>query len=384
MPERKENTPGATGAAPVADTASASRSEDSFNPTTEETLSATEIVGEVDASGPVVAADEVDEADVAVEDVDGADAYMGFQDTVSVSTESFPATVTEETPVEEVSVEASTPPQDVLGNRTGTEVTNVISEAEYYEASVEASEPPIEATPVVTEDTAVLRRSLLEPPVEAAAKTLEPKRIVEADFQETVIEGSGELEGGTVLPTLASRARPRLLSAFITILLTPVMWYLLSDAAARLAFADDNPMISGVVNPAALAELGAGLLVVVLVAILAAQSSIGLFLAGAAVMVVGVPFLAAPAWTEGLFDYLSVVENFNAFGANVVAHLRFTGFTGILVMAGFALIAAGWALASVRRQGRKEEAMRVEVAKVNPAGLKARWARKATEKSYNS
>ena len=216
MPERKENTPGATGAAPVADTASASRSEDSFNPTTEETLSATEIVGEVDASGPVVAADEVDEADVAVEDVDGADAYMGFQDTVSVSTESFPATVTEETPVEEVSVEASTPPQDVLGNRTGTEVTNVISEAEYYEASVEASEPPIEATPVVTEDTAVLRRSLLEPPVEAAAKPLEPKRIVEADFQETVIEGSGELEGGTVLPTLASRARPRLLSAFIT------------------------------------------------------------------------------------------------------------------------------------------------------------------------
>lgn len=368
MPERKENTPGTTGAEAEVDVASSDQLDDSFNPTTEETLVVAETVDEVEPDG----------ADF--EDADDVDTYMGFQDTVSVSTESYPATITEEE-----SVETQVLPQDVLSNRSPEEaIKEVPSEAEYYEASVEASESPAKDDPVVVEDTAVLRRSLLEPTVETTTETPEPVRIIEDDFQETIIEGSEELEGGTVLPELASKARPRLLAAVVTIFLTPIMWYLLSDAAARLAFADDNPMVSGVVNPAALAELGAGLLIVVLVALLAAQSSIGLFLAGAVVMALGVPFLAAPAWTEGLFDYLNVVENFNAFGANVVAHLRFTGFTGILVMAGFAMIAAGWALASVRRQGRKEEATRAEVAKVNPPGLKARWARKATEKAYRS
>lgn len=343
----------------------------------------------------VVAEEAVEEEDE--EDVPGAagDSFMGFQDTISLSTESYPATkpavpeeaetdatqgeVAEaEVAVTEVSAGASTESKSAEDAEPATDVE--VSEVEETDDS--AGEALLEGEPEETKDTAVLRRSLLETPekTESAYPSRRAHRISGDDKEDALDEGLGFLAGGTVLPTLPSRAGARWLSAFGTIILTPVMWYLLADAGARLAFADGNPMTTGVVNPAALMELVAGLLIVVLVGMLAAQSSIGLILAGVLVLAIGVPFLAAPTWTEGLFGYLTGLEEFNAFGSNVVAHLGFTGFTGILVISGFMMIAAGWVVASVRRQGRREEATRVEVALANPDGLKARWARKATEK----
>ena len=42
------------------------------------------------------------------------------------------------------------------------------------------------------------------------------------------------------------------------------------------------------------------------------------------------------------------------------------------------MIITGWVVTRVRRKGRTEESLRVEVAERNPDGLKARWARKAS------
>ena len=52
----------------------------------------------------------------------------------------------------------------------------------------------------------------------------------------------------------------------------------------------------------------------------------------------------------------------------------------LLAVAGFFTAALAVSLAYVRRAGRREEATRALVAATNPDGLKAHWARKATNK----
>lgn len=283
---------------------------------------------------------------------------MGFEDTVSLSTDGFPALQDPHSPPAE--------PRDVLSNRMAAPETSTGPSASDVEGMGGA------------EDNAVTRRSLMETPAEQGRPATPPQPEKPMDFENAVLNETSVLEGATVLPMVPSRAGAGWLSAILTLLLSPIAWYLLTDAGARFVFTDSNPMLTGVINPAALAEFAAGLLIVILMSLLAAQSSLGLILSGSMLLILGVPFLAAPAWVTSLFDYLAPVEEFNAFGANVVSHLAFTGFTGILAAVGFAMIAAGWVVASVRRAGRREEALRVEVLKVNPQGMKARWARKAT------
>ena len=134
-------------------------------------------------------------------------------------------------------------------------------------------------------------------------------------------------------------------------------------------------------NVAALIELTLGLLVLVLIVVVAAQSSLGPILAGSLLLVVGVPFLVAPAWTGDLIaQHLAGLETFSDFGSNIVGCLVLTGFTGVLVVAGALLLGFGIALAVTRRAGRREEAARALVAVTNPDGMKARWARKATDR----
>lgn len=335
-----------------------------------------------DAQVPEEGADTQDTAD---------DLMAGFQETVSVSEDSFPAefdvsdandegelteTVAEAIGIDDVMEDAVALPPDVLGNRSEGDQdapVRILDESEYYEAEV--SQSATAAAPPAA-DTAVLRRSLLDTPP--------PKKEETPNFEEVVIEEPTMLEGGTVLPTLPSKAGVRWLSALLTLVLTPVTWYLLADAGARLAFAEGNPMDTGVINPAAIAELVAGLLLIVLIALVTAQSALGLTISGTIVLLVGAVFIVVPGMADQLMTYLQPFRDYNDFGWNVVSHLEFTGFTGLLLTAGFAMVATAWVVFSVRRAGRREEAMRVEIAASNPSGLKARWARKATAKSYDS
>src|SRR5699024_2437210 len=68
------------------------------------------------------------------------------------------------------------------------------------------------------------------------------------------------LEGTTAVTRPPSRGGTHALTVLVTLLLTPVAWYLLADAGARLTLPSGNPWESGNLNVAALLELGAGLL----------------------------------------------------------------------------------------------------------------------------
>ena len=75
------------------------------------------------------------------------------------------------------------------------------------------------------------------------------------------------------------------------------------------------------------------------------------------------------------------IADWNDFGGNIANHFLASGFTGLLFAFGFLMLAFGWVIAAVRRAGRNEEALRISVSTTNPTAMRARWARKATEKA---
>ena len=168
-------------------------------------------------------------------------------------------------------------------------------------------------------------------------------------------ESSGLLEGATAEPRLPSRAGAHVWTVLLTLLLAPVAWYLLADAGARLTQPAGNPWETTNLNIAALLELVGGLLVLTVILLAARWSSLGAIVIGSIVLVLGVPFLAVPAWTQDVLvpitDWLRTLGDF---GANTAAHLVATGSTGRLIVCGLVLIFLGVATHGARRRGRRE------------------------------
>ncbi len=163
------------------------------------------------------------------------------------------------------------------------------------------------------------------------------------------------LEGTTAHTRPPSRAKAHVLTILLTLLLTPVAWYLLADAGARLTLPPGNPWDTANLNVAALLELAGGLLVLVVVLLAARWSSVGAIVTGALVVVVGVPFLAVPAWTQDVLEPVEAwLADLGEFGDNVAHHLVASGSTGRLVAVGVALVLVGVVSHGARRQGRRE------------------------------
>lgn len=164
------------------------------------------------------------------------------------------------------------------------------------------------------------------------------------------------LDGATVTAKPRSRAGAHVWAVVLTLLLTPVAWYLLAGAGARLTLPARSPWETGNINVAALLELGGGLLVLAVVLLAARWSSLGAIITGSLVLVLGVPFVAVPAWTQeilgGVTDWL---QGLGDFGSNVAHHLVASGSTGRLVVYGLALIFIGVVSHGARRQGRRQE-----------------------------
>ncbi|MGO3795851.1 MAG: hypothetical protein ACTJGR_01855 [Pauljensenia sp.] len=181
-------------------------------------------------------------------------------------------------------------------------------------------------------------------------------------------------EGATVVPEVPSRAGAHVWSLILTLLLVPLAWYLLADAGARMTLATDNPMTTGVLNPAALAELAGGIILVVLIAVLARHSSLGAHVIGIVVTVLGLPWVVAPGASARLvLPAMEWLDQWNAFGANLAHHVQSSGYSGRLLLAGVVLLLLGWTSHRVRRAGRDEEVLRAEVERVNPQGAHLTW-----------
>lgn len=163
------------------------------------------------------------------------------------------------------------------------------------------------------------------------------------------------LEGATAHTRPPSRAKAHVFTILLTVLLTPVAWYLIADAGARLTLPAGNPWDTTNLNVAAILELAGGLLVLTVILLAARWSSVGAIVTGVLVTVVGVPFIAVPAWTQDLLEPVeSWLAQFGDLGDNVAHHLVASGSTGRLVAVGVALVLVGVVSHGARRQGRRE------------------------------
>lgn len=221
-------------------------------------------------------------------------------------------------------------------------------------------------TPVT--DTAVRRSSLM-----SQQPSNEPRRLMtepEADERAERYAPDADLFAGASYDKVPSRAGAHWWSLLGTLLLTPVAWYLLSDAGARMTLPADNQWESGVLNLAALGELLGGIVVLAVILFAARASSLGAFVVGSLVTLVGGAFVLFPTITQDFAEpYLQWLRDYNDFGGNIAHHLVADGSTGRILVAGIALILVGLVSHSARRRGRREQAIREAIDRRKATGF---------------
>ena len=276
-------------------------------------------------------------------------------------------------------------PQDVLAHRGDAE--KAVEEAPL--------DPPAADPAPALDSTTVQRRSLITPPAPEPEPEPEATWVPRADSESadtalfagaTVVDGTPRslddsiFEGATLVAGMPSRAGAHWASLLAHVLLIPVAWYLIADAGARFTLADGSILESGRFSALGLGELLGGLIILFLLLLASRKSSLGAWVSGILVTLAGIPWIAVPSLAASTaLPVLRALDSWNAFGANLAHHFQASAYSGRLLLIGIVLMGIGILTHSVRRQGRAEEALRAEVAKVNPASahFSARARRKA-------
>ena len=235
------------------------------------------------------------------------------------------------------------------------------------------------------------RRSLLNADDdERDAATLAAIASANRDRSENTKEPAGlddELfSAAPVITEMPSRRGAHFLSLVLFLVLTPLGWYLASDAGARMTLADSAPMYTGVASILALGELLGAIVVAVILFATARRSSLGAWIMGVATLIVGLPWVLAPGITAStLLASLNALSASSSLGANLSHHLQASGYSGRFAILGIVLMGVGYLSHSARRTGRAEEALRTSIEAVNPAGaFYSKRARKKAAKDLNS
>ena len=235
------------------------------------------------------------------------------------------------------------------------------------------------------------RRSLLgADDDERDAATLAAIASANRDRSENTKEPAGlddELfSAAPVITEMPSRRGAHFLALVLFLVLTPLGWYLASDAGARMTLADAAPMYSGVASILALGELLGAIVVAVILFATARRSSLGAWIMGVATLIVGLPWVLAPGITAStLLASLNALSASSSLGANLSHHLQASGYSGRFAILGIVLMGVGYLSHSARRTGRAEEALRTSIEAVNPAGaFYSKRARKKAAKDLNS
>lgn len=152
----------------------------------------------------------------------------------------------------------------------------------------------------------------------------------------------------------------------LSLLVVPLAWYLISDGIAHFALSGTQPWNTGTVNMVGILELSGGVLLAGLLLLSARWSTVGVFFSSLVLTVVGVPFLAAPHWTYELLQPMNeALSNWNHFGAAVAHHLLWSGFHGLLAIAGVLGLFVWLGAHGARKVGARREALRITIEERN-------------------
>lgn len=231
------------------------------------------------------------------------------------------------------------------------------------------------------------RRSLLgADDDERDAATLAAIASANRDRSENTKEPAGlddELfSAAPVITEMPSRRGAHFLSLLLFLVLTPLGWYLASDAGARMTLADAAPMYTGVASILALGELLGAIVITVILCATARRSSLGAWFMGVITLLAGLPWVLTPGITAStLLDPLTVLANTSSLGSNLAHHLQASGYSGRFALLAIVLMGLGYVSHSARRKGRAEEALRTSIEAINPAGaFYSKGARKKAAK----
>ena len=177
-------------------------------------------------------------------------------------------------------------------------------------------------------------------------------------------DGAPEVDAGTewaaapqsieTLPEAPkSRIKAHIGVFFATILLVPIAWYLFSDASIRLAVLDGSPWETGKVSILVLLEVVGALVVLGLIWFLARASSLGVFVSGVLVTILGaigivVPFFARQTLANGVRD---TIGSFNTLTGNIAHHFAIDLGSGRILFYGFLLLMTGVVSHYARKRG---------------------------------
>lgn len=190
-------------------------------------------------------------------------------------------------------------------------------------------------------------------------------------------------EGATVVPVVPSRTSSHILSVFLGLIFIPLAWFFFADAGARMLYPGTGPADSGALDATALLEFISGIVALVLVLLLTLRSSLGAWVWGVVLTLVGIPWLVVPGmmrqYTENFFIWMS--NTGGVVGTNLANNIQRDAYSGRLLLLGLTLLGVAIVAVSVRRRGRAEEAVRARVEKVNPDGahFTARERRRAAK-----
>lgn len=151
----------------------------------------------------------------------------------------------------------------------------------------------------------------------------------------------------------ASRTLAHIGGFFLTLLLLPVAWYLISDAGARLALVPDNPWVTESFKILPFLELLGGIVVAGIIWVIARSSSLGALVVGTLVAIAGLVAVVAPGLGNDVVGSLSnSIGDYNAFTGNVVHHLDLDLASGRIALFGFLLAATGYVSHAARKRGQ--------------------------------
>lgn len=151
-----------------------------------------------------------------------------------------------------------------------------------------------------------------------------------------------------------SRTATRLWGILGVLVLAPLTWFFLTDGVLRTFYSLDTPDSS--VNAAGLVNLGVGLVLLLLLALIARSTSLGFWIWGTLIAAAGITFLVVPGpameWFEQSRSTFLVVHE--GFGTNLYNYLLDAGRSGLLIVYGLFLVFFALISRGARTQGRRE------------------------------
>lgn len=152
----------------------------------------------------------------------------------------------------------------------------------------------------------------------------------------------------------ASRVWAHIGSIFATLLLVPIVWYLISDSGIRLNLVENNPWDTGHVSITALIEFLGGMIALFVLWLMARASSLGAQIWGALLTLAGLTALIVPTLGQRVISTLDQkIGSFNAFTGNIVHHLNFDLGSGRIAIFGFVLFLTGMMIHRARKSSER-------------------------------